>query len=126
MRATAANTQAPSPVLFVEAPGRPVSFLSPRTPRHTRGMARQVAQPLFFVAVLPLESTGASRRAIPAFSLRHRAALFVGRSISGKRPSVSQLLAGGPYWPPGGAPAPPGCVLCGKARAQAPHPIPPA
>src|SRR5262249_61627414 len=78
-------------------------------------MARQVAQPLFFVAVLPLESTGASRRAIAAFSLRHRAALFVGRSISGKRPSVSQLLAGGPYWPPGGAPAPPGCVLCVKS-----------
>ena len=77
------SVQASSPVLFVEAPGRPVSFLSPRTPRHTRGMARQVAQPLFFVAVLPLESTGASRRAIAAFSLRHRAALFVGRSISG-------------------------------------------
>src|SRR5215475_5445720 len=42
-------------------------------------MARQVAQPLFFVAALPLESTGASRRAITAFSLRHRAALFAGR-----------------------------------------------
>src|SRR6476646_5589028 len=38
--------------------------------------------------------------------------------------SVSQLLAGGPYWPPGGAPAPPGCVLC-EARARAPHPTPP-
>src|SRR5262249_35195837 len=42
-------------------------------------MARQVAQPLFFVAALPLESAGASRRAITAFSLRHRAALFAGR-----------------------------------------------
>src|SRR5262249_60426461 len=42
-------------------------------------MARQVAQPLFFVAALPLGSTGASRRAITAFSLRHRAALFAGR-----------------------------------------------
>ena len=38
--------------------------------------------------------------------------------------SVSQLLAGGPYWPPGGAPAPPGCVLC-EARPRAPHPAPP-
>src|SRR5262249_55781404 len=48
-------------------------------PRNMRGMARQVAQPLFVVAALPLESAGASRRAIAAFSLRHRAALFAGR-----------------------------------------------
>ena len=39
--------------------------------------------------------------------------------------TVSQLLAGGPYWPPGGAPAPPECV--GGAfvsRPRAPHPAP--
>src|SRR5215471_2660380 len=119
------SVQASSPVFFVEAPGRPVSFSS-LTPRHTRGMARQVAQPLFVVAALPLESTGASRRAITAFSLRHRAALFAGRFHFLERPCVSQLLAGGSYWPPGGAPAPPGCVLLRKARARAPHPIPPA
>src|SRR5215467_2261318 len=40
------------------------SFLSSSRPSpKARGMARQVAQPLFFVAALPLESTGASRRA---------------------------------------------------------------
>src|SRR5262249_29409113 len=41
------------------------------------------------------------------------------------RRSVSQLLAGGSYWPPGGAPAPPGCL--GGAfvsRPRAPHPAP--
>src|SRR5207237_9999740 len=26
----------------------------------------------------------------------------------------AKLLAGGPYWPTSGPPAPPGCVLCGK------------
>ena len=39
--------------------------------------------------------------------------------------TVSQLLAGGSYWPPGGAPAPPECV--GGAfvsRPRAPHPAP--
>ena len=38
---------------------------------------------------------------------------------------VSQLLAGGSYWPPGGAPAPPECL--GGAfvsRPRAPHPAP--
>ena len=49
-----------------------------------------------------------------------------GRAFRGRpwTASVSQLLAGGPYWPPGGAPAPPGCVLC-EARPRAPHPAPP-
>ena len=32
---------------------------------------------------------------------------------------VSQLLAGSPYWPPGGAPTPPGCVAC-SPRPRAP------
>ena len=102
-----------------------------------RGMARQVAQPLFFLCPCSLSRTrGASRRAITASSFRHRAALFAGRlsrpallrigfaTVSGGltdaasgapdgHPSA-KLLAGGPYWPPSGAPAPPGCVLCGK------------
>jgi len=53
-------------------------------------------------------------------------------SLSGKKLraslngcTVSQLLAGGSYWPPGGAPAPPECV--GGAfvsRPRAPHPAP--
>ena len=33
--------------------------------------------------------------------------------------TVSQLLAGSPYWPPGGAPTPPGCAACWP-RPQAP------
>jgi len=111
-----------------------------------RGMARQVAQSLFFQCPCSLSKTrGASRRAITASSLLRRAALFVDRlscspgfprlaAVSGawltkprdsRRPSVSQLLAGGSYWPPGGAPAPPGCVLC-EARPRAPHPAPPS
>ena len=116
------------------------------SPQNMRGMARQVAQPLFFQCPCSLSKTrGASRRAITASSLLRRAALFVDRlscspgfprlaAVSGawltkprdsRRPSVSQLLAGGSYWPPGGAPAPPGCVLC-EARPRAPHPAPPS
>jgi hypothetical protein len=45
-----------------------------------------------------------------ASSLRHRAALFVGRPFP-ERPSVSQLLAGGSYWPPSGAPGRPGACF---------------
>ena len=43
----------------------------------------------------------------------------------GRYSAVSQLLAGGSYWPPGGAPAPPECL--GGAfvsRPRAPHPAP--
>ena len=124
--------QASSPVLFGEAPGRPVfPFVSPQK---MRGLARQGAQPLFFMCPHSLsEIRGAARRAtqtslrslgsFAASSLRRRAALFV--AVRNVTASVSQLLAGGPYWPPGGAPAPPGCVLC-EARPRAPHPTPPA
>ena len=78
--------QASSPVLFGEAPGRPVfPFVSPQK---MRGMARQGAQPLFFVCPHSLsEIRGAARRAtqtslrslgsFTASSLRRRAALFV-------------------------------------------------
>jgi hypothetical protein len=147
--------RAPSPVFFGEAPGRPVSVPSFLPRANARGMARQVAQPLFFQCPCSLSKTrGASRRAtqtslrslglLAASSLLRRAALFVDRlscspgfprlaAVTGawltkprdsRRPSVSQLLAGGSYWPPGGAPAPPGCVLC-EARPRAPHPAPP-
>ena len=42
---------------------------------------------------------------------------FRGRPKHGQPPSA-KLLAGGPYWPPGGAPAPPGCVLARHARGR--------
>ena len=100
-----------------------------------------------FSARVPSRKHGAPPGA-PSFaasSLLRRAALFVDRlscspgfprlaAVTGawltkprdsRRPSVSQLLAGGSYWPPGGAPAPPGCVLC-EARPRAPHPAPPS
>ena len=63
----------------------------------SEGMARQVTQPFVLCRpVFPLENTGAPlgappgqaravRAYLPAFSLRHRAVLFVGRSNS-KRP----------------------------------------
>ena len=103
-------------------------------PSKMRGMARQGAQPLFLMCPHSLsEIRGAARRAtrtslrspglFAASSLLRRAALFVAVRDNGTA-SVSQLLAGGSYWPPGGAPAPPGCVPCG-ARPRAPHPIPP-
>ena len=102
-------------------------------PSKMRGMARQGAQPLFLYARIPSRKYGAPLGAPPgqacarpglfaAFSLLRRAALFV--AVRNVTASVSQLLAGGPYWPPGGAPAPPGCVLC-EARPRAPHPAPP-
>ena len=127
------NSRASSPVLFGEAPGRPVfPFVSPQ---NMRGMARQGAQPLFFVCPHSLsEIRGAARRAtqtslrslgsFAASSLLRRAALFVAPVKHGTA-SVSQLLAGGSYWPPGGVPASPGCVLC-EARPRAPHPAPPS
>ena len=60
---------------------------------------------------------------LPSPCCRYRRLLTKPRDS--RRPSVSQLLAGGSYWPPGGAPAPPGCVLC-EARPRAPHPAPPS
>ena len=105
-------------------------------PSKMRGMARQGAQPLFLMCPHSLsEIRGAARRAtrtslrtsgvyLRASSLRRRAALFVAARENTERPPSAKLLAGGSYWPPGGAPAPPGCVPCG-ARPRAPHPIPP-
>src|SRR6185295_3682496 len=79
------------------------------------------------------EPRGAARRATRT-SLRSPglfAGVFLtapGRAFRGRpkqrRPPSAKLLAGSPYWPPGGAPAPPGCVLC-EARPRAPHPAPP-
>ncbi|MGA8748205.1 MAG: hypothetical protein WB563_05355, partial [Pseudolabrys sp.] len=67
------------------------SFPSP----NARGMARQVAQPLFCRAAFPLENAGASRRAIAAFFLP-----AAGHALRGSSDvwttAVSQLLAGSP------------------------------
>ena len=109
------SVQASSPVFFAGAPGRPVSFSSLLTPLGIRGGWR--ARWRNHCSLLPHSLSRArappgapSRRSPygtgPRFSLA--------ASIFWKRPCVSQLLAGGSYWPPGGAPAPPGCVLCGK------------
>ena len=76
------------PVLFVEAPGRPVVLLFVSPLAKARGMARQVAQPLFLCARGPSRDRGAPLGAPPrqacavwaylrASSLRRRAALFV-------------------------------------------------
>src|SRR5262249_56116027 len=57
----------------------PSSLLAPLD--NTRGMARQVAQPLFFVAVLPLESTAPSPPAITPFSFLPPPPPFLARSL---------------------------------------------
>ena len=103
-------------------------------PSKMRGMARQGAQPLFCVPAFPLGNTGRRSARHPDKLAHVRIYLRRLPSCAGPRfswppvthgtASVSQLLAGGSYWPPGGAPAPPGCVLCG-ARPRAPHPTPP-
>ena len=125
---------ASSPVFFVEAPGRPVSRLVFSPLGKARGMARQVTQPFILcVPVFPLENTGAPLGAPPgqaravraylrAFSLRHRAVLFVGRETD--HPSA-KLLAGSSCWPPDGVPVPPGCVLARHARGRR-IPVPPS
>ena len=87
------KSQAPSPVFFGEAPGRPVSVPSFLPRANARGMARQVARPLFFQCPCSLSKTrGASRRAtqtslrslgsFAASSLLRRAALFVDRLLA--------------------------------------------
>jgi hypothetical protein len=78
-----------------------------------------VAQPLFVSCPWSLSKPrGASRRAITASSFRHRAALFVGRSMSG--PAIPQPAPGGRLiLATGRSPGPPGCVLCGNTRAGA-------
>jgi hypothetical protein len=81
--------------ILCRGPGQglsPVSFSHPSA--KARGMARQVTQPFVLCRpVFPLENTRAPlgappgqaravRAYLPAFSLRHRAVLFVGRSNS--------------------------------------------
>jgi hypothetical protein len=114
------NSQASSPVLFGEAPGRPVVLSL--TSRQKRGGWRAKWRNL-------------SRETRERLSARQPDRLYAVWLICGRlpygtgprfllasepcRPSVSQLLAGGSYWPPGGAPVPPGCVLCVSIRAGA-------
>ena len=125
------NSHASSPVFFGEAPGRPVFPLSPL--KDEGDGAPRGATIVLCVPAFPLGNTGRRSARHPtslrspglfaASSFLRRAALFV--AVRNVTASVSQLLAGGSYWPPGGAPAPPGCVLC-EARPRAPHPAPPS
>ena len=166
------SRRAPSPVFFIEAPGRPVFLL----PSGYEGMARQGALPssvqyphllaemrkrlparhpnifempgLICGRLLPFRPhvvngiacagprfpgtvlIGVSRSGLPFASPSGLPSLSDGLSGKKLRASlngctVSQLLAGGSYWPPGGAPAPPECL--GGAfvsRPRAPHPAP--
>ena len=126
------NRHASSPVLFGEAPGRPVFPLSPL--KNEGDGAPRGATIVLDVPAFPLGNTG--RRSARHPDKLARSGLICGvflpapgRAFRGRpkhgRPPSAKLLAGGSYWPPGGAPAPPGCVLC-EARPQAPHPTPPA
>jgi hypothetical protein len=112
---------APPPCFFA-APGTPSSLLS--HPQNMRGMAHQVAQPLFLSCPWSLSKPrGASRRATQT-SLR-RLGLFAGVFLTApgrasRWPSISGTAIRQPA--PGGrlllatgrSPGPPGCVLCGK------------
>jgi len=141
--------RASSPVLFIEAPGRPVFPWSLFAPPDARGWrARGRCRRRFKIRTSLRRCGSASRRATRTSSnarahlrsssfrfahsrkrnacagprFRGRPLLLLARRT---RRSVSQLLAGGSYWPPGGAPAPPGCL--GGAfvsRPRAPHPAP--
>jgi hypothetical protein len=124
---------ASSPVFFVKAPGRPVSRLVFSPLGKARGMARQVTQPFVLCRpVFPLENTGAPlgappgqaravRAYLPAFSLRHRAVLFVGRSNSRNGPSVSQAPGGRLLLATRRGPGAARVRAC-EARPRAPHP----
>ena len=81
--------QATSPVFLSRPRGGPSLFPSP----NARGMARQVAQPLFCRAAFPLENAGASRRAIAAFSFRRPGTLCGGHPTCGRPPSASSWRA---------------------------------
>ena len=104
----------------------------PFVPRKLRGRWRaKWRNQCSFCAAFPLENAGASRRAIadvllpaPGRALRgpssqacrrlhrvcHRFRRPLRQSLGpASTAAVSQLLAGSPWWPPGGAPAPPGC-----------------
>ena len=122
------NSQASSPVLFVEAPGRPVFLLFVCSPRQSEGDGAPSGATIVIVCPRSLaRPRGAARRATQT-SLRSPglfAGVFLtapGRAFRGRpkhgRPPSAKLLAGSPYWPPGGAPAPPGCVLARHARGR--------
>ena len=122
-----APTHASSPVFFVEAPGRPVFLLFLCSLAKARGMARQGALPFVLSARGPSRGRGAPLGAPPRQACAVRAYLRRLPSCAGPRfswppqhgrPPSAKLLAGGPYWPPGGAPAPPGCVLARHARGR--------
>jgi hypothetical protein len=122
------------PYCLARAPGRPVFPLSPLkdegdgAPGGATIVRCMPASPLGNTGRLPArhpDKLAHVRIYLRASSLRRRAALFVAARETREGPPSAKLLAGGSYWPPGGAPAPPGCVPCG-ARPRAPHPIPPA
>src|SRR6185437_15995576 len=127
------NSQASSPVLFVEAPGRPVflHFVCPLA--KARGMARQGAQPFVLSARGPSRDRGAPLGAPPrqacavraylrASSLRRRAALFVAAQTW--TTSVSQAPGGRPVLATRRSPGAARVRAC-EARPRAPHPAPP-
>ena len=105
----------------------PSSFSS-FSPRQSEGDGAPSGATIVIVCPRPLaRPRGAARRATQT-SLRSPglfAGVFLtapGRAFRGRpkhgRPPSAKLLAGSPYWPPGGAPAPPGCVLARHARGR--------
>ena len=77
-----AVSQVLSPMLFVEALGRPVGVFHNFPLANAREMARQVAQPLFVLLPRSLSrDAGASWRAIAASSVLRRAALCGDRPV---------------------------------------------
>ena len=105
----------------------PSSFSS-FSPRQSEGDGAPSGATIVFVCPRPLaRPRGAARRATQTSlrSLGLFAGVFLtapGRAFRGRpkhgRPPSAKLLAGSPYWPPGGAPAPPGCVLARHARGR--------
>jgi hypothetical protein len=121
---------APPPAFFDRGPGQGPSSFSPSNPSPiASGMARQVAQPLSISARAPPRDRGsASRRATqtrlaPSGLICRGLPYGTGRVFRWPRTLTAirqpAPLAGGSYWPPGGAPVPPGCVLCVSTRAGA-------
>ncbi len=105
------NSQAKSPAALRPRGGRlAISF-----PRNARGTARQAARTCPLVRT-PCEVRGASRRAVAAFSLRRRVALF-GRAFAF---AVSQLLAEGRIAPGRSPGAARGLADEAKARGRRP------
>ena len=121
------NSQASSPVLFVEAPGRPVVLLFFLPSPKRGGWRAKWRNHCYCVPAIPRETAG--RRSARHPDKLAQSGLICGRLPYGAgprfswppqtgRPPSAKLLAGSPYWPPGGAPAPPGCVLARHARGR--------